>query len=68
MDAKAIKKISQAHSGMQMGKIIKQIVDTAVVGGSSVTIKDQIDESIQKYVTNLGYKIEKSDKGLTVSW
>lgn len=72
MDAKAMKKVShackqmtEAQNGVRMGNILKAIIDTAVEGKNSVVIEGiEIDASLEKYITGLGYKVEKE----TISW
>jgi len=65
--SKAIKTMSQAKSGVQMGEVMKAIVDAANKGETTASV-NQLDDAIKKYVEGMGYKVEKSDKGAIISW
>lgn len=68
MDAKAMKKVSQARNGVQMGKAMEQIIFSANQGNTSVDLNEVIDDSVVKYIESLGYKVETKNKVCTITW
>ena len=77
MDAKAMKKVSEsykkvseAQSGIRMGKVLKAIVDAVVLGESKAEVDFTVDVGLEKYISDLGYKVDNAstpDKTL-IGW
>jgi vacuolar-type H+-ATPase subunit E/Vma4 len=69
MEAKHLKKISQAYHGVKMGNLLKAVVDAGVNGETTVNVsKEDMTEAMNKYFTDLGYKLEESGDSVVISW
>jgi hypothetical protein len=71
MEAKHMKKVSQAYHGINMGKIFQKIIQAATIGETDIQVETEIlSSTAEKYFIDLGYKIEDTATSSTksISW